>query len=61
MVVRFNPALESMLGLHDLLGIGHDCQITNNGALCVSETYEVCGDLRLGPSSGNTQNNLEDC
>lgn len=61
LVVRFNPGLESLLGLHELVALGDECQITNNGALCVSEAFEVCGDLQQGPNGGNTQNNLDDC
>lgn len=61
LVVRFNPVLESLLGLHELLALGSECQITNNDGLCVSEAFEVCGDLRQGPTTGNTQNNRDDC
>lgn len=61
LVVGFNPELESLLGLHGLLALGEECQITNNGALCVSEAFEVCGDLEQGPDGGNTQNNRDDC
>ncbi|MGH1346695.1 MAG: hypothetical protein ACRBN8_34330 [Nannocystales bacterium] len=61
LVVRFNPALDSLQGLHDLLAIGGECQITNNAGLCVSEAFEVCGDLKQGPFGGNTQNNIDDC
>ncbi len=61
LVVRFNPALESLVGLYELLALADECQITNNGALCLSEAFEVCGDLRQQPGGGNTQNNRDDC
>ncbi len=61
LVVSFNPQLRSLVGLHPLKGLHDGCQITNNTELCLSEAFEVCGDLDPSPSAGNTQNNRDDC
>lgn len=57
--IRFNPVLEDVDGLKDMLFIGAECQVTNNASLCVSDIFEVCGDLKQGPFGGSTANNSE--
>lgn len=55
--IRFNPVLEDVEGLKGMLFIGAECQVTNNTSLCVSDIFDVCGDLKQGPFGGSTANN----
>ncbi len=57
--IRFNPVLEDVDGFKDMLFIGAECQVTNNASLCVSDIFEVCGDLKQGPFGGSTANNAD--
>lgn len=57
--INDNPALESLSGLHDLERLGR-CNVNRNPSLCISEVFEVCGDLEETPD-GVTDNNDDGC
>ena len=61
LVVARNPALEDVEGLKDLRRLANECQINNNPNLCISDVFEVCGDLQVGGEHGNTENNKAGC
>ena len=54
-----NPALESLEGLHGLVEL-YDCNVNRNPSLCISEVFEVCGDIDPAPE-GVTNGNDDGC
>lgn len=54
-----NPALESLVGLHALERL-EDCNVNQNATLCISEVFEVCGDVDP-PADGVTNGNDDGC
>jgi len=50
---------ESLSGLHDLVQV-RECNVNNNAALCISDVFEVCGDIEE-PPEGITNNNDDGC
>lgn len=57
--IAVNPALESLSGLHALEQLER-CNVNSNATLCISEVFEVCGDLEV-PPAGLTDNNDDGC
>ena len=57
--INGNPVLESLSGLHDLEQL-EDCNVNGNPDLCLSEIFEVCGDVDP-PAGGVTANNDDEC
>ena len=57
--VASNPTLESLHGLHEL-GRLEDCNVNQNETLCISEVFEVCGDVDP-PADGVTNGNDDGC
>ncbi|MEM6291503.1 MAG: hypothetical protein AAGA54_09570 [Myxococcota bacterium] len=57
--VANNPILESLQGLQGLLEL-HDCNVNQNASLCISEVFEVCGDVDPVPD-GVTNGNDDGC
>ena len=53
--------LHSIDGLKDLNALENECMVTHNESLCISEIFDVCGDLEIGGDRGNTQNNRLGC
>jgi len=54
-----NASLEGLPGLHTLEQI-YTCNVNQNPSLCISEVFEVCGDLENTPG-GVTNNNDDEC
>lgn len=54
-----NPELESLVGLHTLERL-EDCNVNQNATLCISEVFEVCGDVDP-PADGVTNGNDDGC
>lgn len=64
LVIQYNDVLDDLSGLHDLSAVGGALIITNNPQLCISEAYEVGGDLAAGPfdlGNSSTANNKLGC
>lgn len=57
--INSNPLLESLAGLHALERL-EDCNVSQNATLCISEVFEVCGDVDP-PADGVTNNNDDAC
>jgi len=56
-----NPSLQSLQGLVDLATLD-ECTVNHNSPLCISEIFEVCGDIELGGfTPGGTQFNDDTC
>ena len=53
-----HPSLEALTGLHGLEELW-TCNVNLNPSLCVSEVFEVCGDV--DPPQGVTNNNDDGC
>ncbi len=54
-----NPSLESLEGLHGLQVL-NECNVNQNATLCISEVFEVCGDIDP-PPDGVTNGNDDAC
>ncbi len=54
-----NEELESLVGLHALERL-EDCNVNQNATLCISEVFEVCGDVDP-PADGVTNGNDDGC
>jgi hypothetical protein len=64
LVIQYNDVLDDLSGLHNLQAVGGALVITHNPQLCISEAYEVGGELEVGPldlGSSSTANNKHDC
>lgn len=54
-----HASLEALSGLHGIEELG-TCNVNLNPALCISEVFEVCGDVDK-PPQGVTNNNDDGC
>ncbi|MCR9163920.1 MAG: hypothetical protein ACE37F_22285 [Nannocystaceae bacterium] len=57
--VTHHASLEALSGLHDLEELS-TCNVNLNPSLCISEVFEVCGDVQ-GDVQGVTNNNDDGC